>query len=220
MEFSPIEYGKMKWNISSVSKKGVLDTFGDLKEIFSEVKEHVDQITCLSADDFVKYIVYTYHKESPYARDIQDIVRRKFAILDYLGVKYKGNEDVLNLVRGRNQFCNIIAIHFCKFENSLDWMEYCMLLEFYISAQQAISDEDLGKSKIAAEAWTKRFEVKEKLTALKKDIDALAERLFKNDLNNTDWALTYMRKERNGLKIFPEDFVKDKREASVSEGGN
>ena len=77
MELRESELSKMRWRID----KNPITDYKDLIDRFEEHKN--SRTTNLSNELIIKYIVWTYHKNSPFVERFDNIIERKAEVLEW-----------------------------------------------------------------------------------------------------------------------------------------
>jgi hypothetical protein len=210
------DYGLMKWKISDVPlDKSVLDTFPELQSIFAGLnfEKKFGKRAVLDYDKAIRYVIYTYHRQSPLIQVISDVIKRKVHVMEMLGIK-KGesgrfSKAIEEIIYSRNELIAHLTIHFLKYENDRLWAKYCVNCELYWRAMHLIMKEGElkqdDKKKTVDDVLKTQLENKKKLIDIEKDMMAQEQILFE-DKPLTDFAASYMEEEKRTV-IFPEDLV-------------
>jgi hypothetical protein len=206
----------MRYNLTNI--KGLLDAYPDLKTIYREaVSMHPSNELpindFLTADEIMAFVVHSYHLQSDLVRKEPSSHKRRQQALFTIGYTIKTAEDIeknpalVELIVGRNDFVNRLALHFCKFENSIDWIELCSLQDIMDDVELTLRSESEGTDKKSAQEILKlKLEIREKATKTRAEMRNLAINLFSNDVRLLDYAASHMILEKRTRIISPESY--------------
>lgn len=178
MSVTAFDFTGMKWNLYGIPKTiPITQEFPELKEIFQEwLDEAKHGLGYLTKDQVIRYIIFTYHKQSPLIKKVVDIMMRKKAALQLAGVEQLDHEEVVEMVGNENRYVTEAIITFLKFERDIDYMALTMQIEAYYSWNKAIM-EDTNKTT----DLKNRTVVFKTIKELKTNIDDLSESVFRGD---------------------------------------
>lgn len=208
----------MRYNLANI--KGLLNQYSGLKLIYQEAvamcqSEQLEKIAnVLNEDEIMAFVIHSYHLQSPLAKEPSIHTRRQKALAEIgYSVKtaddIKDNPELVKLIVGRNDFVNRLALHFCKFENSIDWMELCALQDIMDDVTLTLKQESEGTDKKSAQEILKlKLDIREKATKTRAEMHSLATTIFNNDMHLLDYAASHMILEKRIRILSPENFVK------------
>lgn len=197
------DFDKMKWQINSLSEKeSALEKFPELNNRFLEFAK-VKTIS-LSNDQIVRYIVYCYHRKSPFVEHYENVLERKTMILDFMKIKPgadgKYQVDIQDIVRSKDENVGRMILQFCKFENSMAWMALVQTQEAYLNL---FDQMEASSSKEAKEV----SDVIIKMEQIEKRIDNLSSKLFQQDKYQSDFVASAQLEESRKRKLVPEHYA-------------
>lgn len=204
MDIEKNDFAKMKWPLHLLDRKTMWIQYADLKNRFLE---YLDIYTpSLTNDDIVLFIVYCYHRYSPFVEKMDNIIERKVAILKYLNIEPKADgkyaPDIQDILRSNNEVIGKMIIQFVKFENSLTYFAFVQAVETFFAMNTQMAKE-LSTAKEAKEAG----DVIIKLNAVEDRIDKLADKLFQRDRDLKDFLGSLTVIEGRKHKLVPEDYA-------------
>jgi len=201
--------------------KKVLDVFSDLANMFSDLKPQLSSFEELTADQVIRYIILTYHFQSPLVQSKADLMWRKKQAMMLAGVKPNKdgffNEEAMKVIANQNPFAIELKMRFIRFENNLDWVELSALTEVYYDYIRTISDESQSVgNKTASDVFKVKQAIIKESEGLKTKIDMLSSKVFKGDVDLANYVGSTIIKEEKRLRVSPEvkaevDFKKKKK---------
>lgn len=200
MELRESELTKMRWRID----KQPASSFKDLMDRFEEFKS--SQTVNLSNEQIINYIVWTYHKNSPFVERFENIIERKAEVLKYLGVKPQKDgyfaEDIQKVIKSSDEVVGKMVIQFVRFENSLSYYALVQTLESYCKLLDQLGEE-VGSSKEAKETTETIIKMKK----VKEAVDELAAEVFRQDAYQADFVAAHQIEQGRKSRIIPEHYV-------------
>lgn len=214
------ETGKLKWDLRNTPYDKVFDLYPELQKIYQEVvqmQSEPPQYEPLHAGQLMQFIVFSYDLNSPIAREAS-IYKRRAEALKMIGIPLATAGDVEKyraFIGGQNSFVNHLAIHFCKLQNSFDWIELCSLQDILDDVDRTLKEETEGTEKKSAQEILKlKLEIREKSQKLREEMRSIAQRLFFNDGELLNFSAAHSILEKRIAIISPERLVaKDREEA-------
>lgn len=218
-----MDFSKSKYNCQ-LSDKDFLKTYPELLTIYSEVESmQTGGHEPLTKAQVIKFTCLSYHLHSPIARESSIHQRRKEA-LAFLGFPiitkqdFEDNKEIVSLITGSNTFVNRLAIHFCKFENNIDWAELCSLQDMLDDVYLTLKEETEGTDKKSAQEILKlKIEIRSKAQPLREQMRSISQQLFQNDTNLINYSAAHMVLEKRKRLLMPEDIAKYPVEEVVKE---
>jgi len=202
-----LDFSKMKWPIHEVPlDKELLVFFPELHYIFAE---HIKPIReqGLNINTVIRYIIYNYHKNSPFVIKIDDLTIRKKMSIQKAGVEPKDGiipeewQEVLT--HGNEQVCHAI-IQFTKFENNIRHMALMLQTEAYYNWSM-----ELVKATTKSSDLKNRASIVNQLKILRQEIDTLSAQSFHGDTDLLNFVGS--AKVVTDRIIFPEDYVANRK---------
>lgn len=211
MKYGESDWAKCRWKLAELPVDILsYEKYPELGEIFKPIiASYQDEFP--SIDTLIRYIVLVYHRNSPYAKNEGNIIKRKIDVCELLGLDIEKSEIKLMIANQTNS--SVVAIiHFLKQENSLDWFELQVLTETYYQTMfTLLDDSDVGK-KTGIEIAEKKNKVVQQFKTTKTDIQMLSDKIFSNDTDLLNMVERYKKaEEENFLILSPEDYVRSKR---------
>jgi hypothetical protein len=204
IELKDKDFASMKWRIDLVPMNDkVRDTLPDVADIFLEFSKF--STTSLSNDILIRFIVFCYHRKSPFVEKIDNIIERKVAVLNYLKVvdnEGKYPDDIQKILKSSDAKTAKMIYQFCKFEDSLTYFALVTTTETYIAM-----NERLGEEISSAKDSKDTVDVMIKLDKIEERIDKLADKLFKRDKDLKDFIGSVLVMDGRKKKICPEDYA-------------
>lgn len=212
-----MDFSKMKWDIKHTPINKLLKTYPDLQIIFKEAVEiHPDTIehSPLTPEEVMAFVVYTYHIKSPFAKETS-IHKRRIEVLKELGFtignekELRENTDLVQFIVGSNGFVNRLALHFCKLENSVDWIELCSLQEMLDDVYLTLKEETEGTDKKSAQEILKlKIEIRQKAQPFREQMRTISRELFSGDEEIINQVASHIILEKRKRLLVPEDIAK------------
>lgn len=213
----------MKYDVKDLPHKQLFAKYPDLELIYSEAKELHDiaggeiEHSPLSREEVMIFIVYSYHLKSPIIKEMS-IHKRRQQALGLLGYELNTREQIeqnsalADVIVGRNEFINRLSLHFCKFEQSFDWMELVRLQDMMDDVFLAMKESADGSKKTAAELLVVKTNLEKNTELYRNKIRALAQQIFSNDENLINLAPVHVILQNRRDKIIsPERYAKAKQ---------
>lgn len=169
----------------------------------------------INREQLVRYIVYTYHRLSPFVQ-YADIAKRKKMVLEYVGINLKkadtipAQKELFNsIILSHHQFTGHLSLNFLKFENNLKWTQLVRAMEAWEDAlYQMQQDHDGTEKKSAVEIAKTKTELYKGAQLYKNDIDRLSAELMQEDLALANMVSSHLFIEKNKRRIVsPEDYA-------------
>lgn len=215
MVFSKEQWAKMRYDISELQpNEKVTDRFPEINSIFKNVGKWMQSHDITDEETFLRYLILVYHKHSPFAKNVADVIDRKVSVLEYLNVKRnkdgRFSDKIDDLIFVRNENTAYLTIHFIKYENDRLWAKYCVNSELYWRAMfLTMKEGETPGNKGADEILKIQLENKKKLNDIEKEMEAQENLIFSDDRDVANYVPSYLEEEKK-MKIFPEDyFLKD-----------
>lgn len=215
MVFTTEQWAKMKWSI----EEDILTRHSDLRDIFKIISADFFKYDLTDIDTLVRYTILVYHKRSPMAQHISDIIQRKVEALEYLGIKKnkegRFDEKIEQLIYAQSDIVAYTAIHFLKYENDRTWVKYCVNSELYWrTLAMTMKDAQAFGNKSPDDILKLQLDNKKKLTEIEKEMGIQEAAIFSDDNNLVNYVPSYLEEEKKWT-IFPEDFVALNRKSEV-----
>jgi hypothetical protein len=189
--------------------KSVLKEYAELSDMFYDMKNQLGSFETLTSDQVVRYIVLTYHFQSPLVQSKADLMWRKKQAMLLAGVKTNQDgffcEEAMNIIANRNAAAIDLKMRFIRFENNLDWVELSALTEVYYDYIRTISDESQSTgNKTASDIFKVKQAIIKESEGLKNKIDTLSSKVFKGDIELANYIGSTIVKEERRLRLSPE----------------
>jgi translation initiation factor 2B subunit (eIF-2B alpha/beta/delta family) len=217
MKYSNDEWAKCRWKLDSIPE-GVecYQHYPELQDLFKPiVKAYVetDSVT-ISLDQLIRYVVLVYHRYSPYAKNEQNIIKRKIDVCEFIGLDVNSAETV-KIIANKNQFVNNSALYFLKQEGDMDWLELNEYLEAYYQIMAALTDGSMQEGNKTAQDIAKvKLGIVKEMKSIKAEIEQLSAKVFKDDSDLLNHVERYKKaEEENFVVLSPEDFIRSTRVA-------
>jgi predicted ATPase len=195
-----LDFSKMKYPIDSKNYKDI----ESLHKIFSEFKYKSE---AMSTEQIVKYIVFCYHRYSPFVMNTESLIDRKREILDYIEVKKTKHgyytDDVQKIIKNQDNDVSRAACLFLRYENNIKYYSFVQTLEAFYSLndQLAIGASSAKEGKDVADIAIKLEKVEDRLEKLKRE-------LAEGDTALCDHIGSLEKDIEKGIKLFPEDYAR------------
>lgn len=195
-----LDFTKMKYPVDSKNYKDI----ESLHKVFSDFGYKTEAMT---TEQLVKYIVFCYHRTSPFVQNTESLIDRKREILDYIGVKKTKNnyytDDVQKVIKNQDELVSRAACLFLRYENNIKYYSFVQTLEAFYSLndQLAIGATSAKEGKDVADIAIKLDKVEDRLEKLKRE-------LAEGDTALCDHIGSLEKDIEKGLKLFPEDFAR------------
>lgn len=193
----------MRWRIDQLSAgEDCLDKFPDLEERWGEEFQlrNIMVLQNLSNDQLVRYLIYAYHKQSPFVRKITDVKHRKNQALIQAGFDFKNGipEDIQAVMNGENETVADMILKFLMGENSMKFSALMMQMDAYYryNFQLAYGNVSNIKSHNAA------------IRELDESIEQLSQEVFSGDTELNNFVAGA---KLRGMIITPEQFAHKKK---------
>ncbi len=200
-------------------KKNLFTTYPELERVYKDcmeicsVAELPTEHEPLTKEELMMLITYSYHLHSPIIKEISIHKRRQIA-LGMIGYElktekdFKDNPELFSFIIGKNEFVNRLALVFCKYENSYDWLEICRISELIDDSFLLLKEEAASKgSKSATEIQIKKFEMDKIADPYRQKIRQLSQNLFQNDNDLISFAASTLLLEKRKRLLVPEDIA-------------
>ena len=189
--------------------KKVIDVYPELAEMFYDLKKQLGSFETLTSDQVIRYIILTYHFQSPLVQSKADLMWRKKQAMLLSGVKVDDKgflpEEAMNIIMNRNASAIDLKMRFIRFENNVDWVELTMLTEIYYDYIRVMTDESQSVgNKTASDILKVKLANAKESEALKQKIDNVASRVFKGDIDLANFVGSTIVKEERRLRTSPE----------------
>lgn len=195
-----LDFSKMKYPIDTKPYKDI----ESLKKVFEQFLYQTD---AMNTEQIVKYIVFCYHKFSPFVINTESLIDRKREILDYIGVKKTKHgyytDDVQKIIKNQDADVSRAACLFLRYENNIKYYSFVQTLEAFYSLndQLAIGASSAKEGKDVADIAIKLEKVEDRLEKLKRE-------LAEGDTALCDHIGSLEKDIEKGLKLFPEDYAR------------
>jgi len=220
-----LDFSRLKYRLREIPVKSLFTEYPDLEEIYNEAKMMNGSASHkpISPQELMAFIVYSYDLQSPIVREAS-IHKRRLEALNLIDYIVRTEEDfaekpeLVQFVTGANPFVNRLALHYCKLQNSVDWMELCRLQDILDDVDLTLKSESEGTgSKSANEMLKIKLDIMEKSQKIRDKMRFLATGLFMADANLSNYSASHMILEKRKAIITPERYVSAKRAARETE---
>ena len=129
------EFIDMRWRIDTLPvDESCIESFPDLAERLDGL--NLDSLRVLKEvtnDQLIRYIIYAYHKNSPFVRKISDVKHRKNQALSKAGYDFKKGitEEIDSILRTENEKVADLTLRFLMGENSMKFAALMMQMDAY-----------------------------------------------------------------------------------------
>jgi len=201
---TPDDFIDMRWRIDLLSEtENCLTAFPDLGERMDGLLlNDLKVLTSITNDQLVRYIVYAYHRFSPFVRKITDVKHRKNQALIQAGFSFGKDgvpEDIQELISTTNERVADITLRFLQGENSMKFSALMMQVDAYYKYNYELAYTDAKQISQLTKA----------IHALEDSIESLSQEVFFGD---TDLNNFVAGSKLRGLILTPEQFAqKNKR---------
>ena len=187
----------------------VIEVYPTLAEIFYDLKEQLKGFVEITSDQVLRYIILTYHFDSPLVQSKADLMWRKKQAMLLAGVKTndKGffGEEAMKIIANQHAKAIDLKMRFIRFENNLDWVELSALTEVYYDYIRTITDESQSTgNKTASDVFKVKQAIIKESEGLKNKIDILSSKVFKCDVDLANYVGSTIVKEERRYRISPE----------------
>jgi len=209
----------MRYPVHSIKLEDLLTEIPLLNDIFEETMMSYndrDWMRFITAEQLMAYMVYVYHRKSPLADRIADIITRKKTALELVGIDLRAMDNnqlakpiFSSIVLSHHEFANHLALNFLKFENNLKWMQLVRAMEAWEDALFQMQQESEGtKNKSAVDIAAVKTKLYQGAKQYQDDINRLSNELMQEDmaLQNAMASHLFVEKRRRRL-ITPEDYA-------------
>lgn len=189
--------------------KKVFEAYPELKDIFSDLGKQLSSFLELTSDQVLRYIILTYHFNSPLVQSKADLMWRKKQAMLSAGVKADKSgffsEEAMKIIANQQPQAIDLKMRFIRFENNLDWVELSALTEVYYDYIRTISDESQSTgNKTASDIFKVKQAIIKESEGLKNKIDTLSSKVFKGDIDLVNYVGSTIVKEERRYRISPE----------------
>lgn len=201
----------MSWDVKDLTpRQRVFEVYPEVKDIFYGMDSQLNSFRDLSADMIVRYIILTYHFDSHLVKSKTDLMYRKKQAMLLAGVKADKHgyfsHEVMAIIANKNPNAIDLKMRFLRFENSLDWVELSALTEVYYDYIRTISDESENQkgNKTPTDIFKTKQAIIKESEGLKNKIDVLSTRVFKGDVDLSNFVGSTVIKEERKMRVSPE----------------
>lgn len=133
----PEDFIDMKWRVDLLPLDQLcIDKYPELAQRMEGVAEfhkHLNFLENITNDQILRYIVYAYHKNSPFVRKITDVKHRKNQALIQAGYSFANGipEDVQSVLDTTNEKVADMTLKFLIGENSMKFSALMMQMDAY-----------------------------------------------------------------------------------------
>lgn len=197
-----LDFSKMKYPVHTANYKDI----PELQSIFKDFSYSTDTMT---TEQIVLYIVYCYHRQSPFVFGTESLIDRKREVLEHIGIKpTKGGyypNDVQKVMKNTDEYSSKAACLFLRYEKNIKYYSYVQTLEaFYaLNDQLAIGAQSTREGKDVADIAIKLDKVEDRL-------NKLANELTEQDESLANHIGSLQKDIELGVKLFPEDYARAK----------
>lgn len=166
----PEDFATMKWRIDTLTKdQSCLDEYPDLAETLKgKLNEPI--LTTITNEQLVRYIIYAYHKGSPFVRQTREVKHRKNQALKQAGCE-NFNEEILGLVNNTNESVPKLILTFLIRENDMKFSALMMQTDAYYKYNYELAYTDAKSVKSLTQA----------ISDLEASIESLSHEVFSGD---------------------------------------
>lgn len=219
MLFTDSDFAEMKYPIRLIQEGKLFEKIPFLKSLLDETLEDCPAKkwkSYISEEQIMRYIIYVYHRKSPLADRMGDIVLRKKTALELVGVdllKADKNSEAKKffslLIISHNDFVNRLSLNFLKFENNLKWTQLVRAMEAWEDVLYQLQQDAEGTDKKSSVEIAKiKADLYKNAQLYRQDIDRLSAELMQEDIalqNAISSHLMIQQKKRR--LITPEDYA-------------
>ena len=195
-----LDFSKMKYPIHN-------KCYRDIEELNRVFKDFFYSTENMNTEAIVKYIVFCYHRLSPFVLGMESLIDRKREILDYLGIKKNKQgyypDDVQGIIKNLDEYTSKLACLFLRYEKNTKYYSYVQTLEaFYaLNDQLAVGAQSTKEGKDVADIAIKLEKVEDRL-------NKLANELTEQDIALANHIGGLEKDIEKGLRLFPEDYAR------------
>lgn len=137
----------MKWRIDLLgAEDDCLDRFPDLDERMHGFMLHdLKVMQNLTNEQLMRYLIYAYHKNSPFVRKITDVKHRKNQALIRAGFNFSDGipEDVKLMLDCKDEKVSDMTLRFLMGENSMKFSALMMQMDAYYKYNYELAYKDV-----------------------------------------------------------------------------
>lgn len=200
-------------------KNSILKEYPELSDIFFGMDAQLGSFDELTADQVLRYIILTYHFDSPLVQSKADLMWRKKQAMMLSGVTANSDgffcKEAMEVIANRHAGAIDLKMRFIRFENNLDWVELSALMEVYYDYIRTITDESQSTgNKTASDIFKNKQSIIKESKTLKNEIDLISNRVFRGDVDLQNYVGSTIVKEERRLRISPEVNAEVKKQKS------
>lgn len=187
------DFHDLRWRVDLIPLgESIFNQYPELKERFIESEEMILQ--SITNDQLFRYVIYCYHKPSPFVRKINEPKHRKNQALIQTGFDFKGGvpEDIKRLVNNEDEKVGQIILRFLQFENNPKYAALMMQTDAYYKLNYQLAYTDVKQIKSLNGA----------IKDLSESIESLSHDVYSGDIEMNNFAASSSLK---GLILSPED---------------
>lgn len=148
------EFSEMQWRLDLITAdESIFDLYPDLVKRFDTVEgislSGINLLESINNEQLIKFIVYCYHKQSPFVRKITEVKHRKNQALIKVGFAFTTNipEDIQSLINCENEKVADMILKFLIGENNLKFSALMMQTDAYYRYNYKLAYGEGGNTK-------------------------------------------------------------------------
>lgn len=161
-------------------------------------------VTGLNVNYVIRYIVFGFDRNSP-LNEIDDIVERRMRCIHLAGFatgdKGQYRNEILDMVRGKNQAVNMMIIQYAIMQGNYDYTTLIAFEESFKNQSEKLMDKSIKDNE-------KTKELIDNVSKLRGNIKEVKDMLLNNNIDSLLEKDLYVFAESKKLKITPEDYAK------------
>lgn len=218
IDFTESDFSKCKYNLFEVEQP--FKKYPELKVMYAEVSAMCSDnewMQWITPEQLIKFIVFCYHRQSPFINRIAELRERKTQALlsagieiDKLQINKEAKKMLANILLSRHEFTSRLALHFLRNENNVLWNQYLHLSDVLEDAEWEMlnSNEGDGKKMNSVEVAEKKSKVYAGIQKYRADLNIISEKLMMQDSEMQSFMSSQLIQIKRMRLITPEDYVK------------
>jgi hypothetical protein len=145
----PEDFEEMSWRLDLIrEEESIFDLYPDLIKRFDGMQgislTGINVLNSITNEQLIKFIVYCYHKNSPFVRKITEVKHRKSQALIQVGCKFAEGipEDIQEVINCKNQTVADMILKFLLGENNLKFSALMMQTDAYYKYNYKLAYEE------------------------------------------------------------------------------
>ena len=199
------DFKDMSWRVDLLTgEQSIFESFPELIQRFNGIEgislSGINMLASITNEQLIKFIVYCYHKQSPFVRKITEIKHRKTQALLKAGFTYTSGmpEDIQELIDCQNEKVADMILKFLIGENNMKFSALMMQSDAYYRYNYKLAYSDVTNVKSLMQS----------INEIGQNIEALSHEVFSGDKDLSNFVGSASLR---GLIITPEQNAHKKR---------